>query len=215
MSFHHASRRDSPSTDTARVTTRKISFKPTNRRSSHASPNQTCPPGTVRVTDPTASRKASAQVAQVFGTHSYGRGRRSVQRSDGPVSQIRCRPLCWSGFRTTCQPAGSCRGVAHKRCDADRSVIRHARCGPIWREVRKGAGRGGTLSRNAPPGSCGSPPRGVSGVMAHTTFKARGGFPACAGAGASRLQILPIPSAVQASSPGRRGGWPHSVFLRI
>ena len=145
----------------------------------------------------------------------YGRGCRSVQRSDGPGSQIRCRPLCWSGFRTTCQPAGSCRGVAHKRCDADRSVIRHARCGPIWREVRKGAGRGGTLSRNAPPGSCGSPPRGVSGVMAHTTFKARGGFPACAGAGASRLRILPIPSAVQASSPGRRGGWPHSVFLRI
>src|SRR5450755_246025 len=37
--------------------TRKISFKPTGRRSSHASPNQTCPPGTVRVTDPTASRK--------------------------------------------------------------------------------------------------------------------------------------------------------------
>jgi hypothetical protein len=28
--------------------------------------------------------------------------------------------------------------VAHRRCDADRSVIRHARCGPIWREVRKG-----------------------------------------------------------------------------
>jgi hypothetical protein len=27
------------------------------------------PPGTVRVTEPTASRKASAQVAQVFGTH--------------------------------------------------------------------------------------------------------------------------------------------------
>jgi len=30
---------------------------------------KTCPPGTVRVTEPTASRKASAQVAQVFGTH--------------------------------------------------------------------------------------------------------------------------------------------------
>ena len=90
----------------------------------------------------------------------YGRGCRSVQRSDGPGSQIRCRPLCWSGFRTTCQPAGSCRGVAHKRCDADPSVTRHARCGPIWRKVRKGAGRGGTLSRNAPPKSCGSPPAG-------------------------------------------------------
>jgi len=44
-------------------------FKPASRRSSHASPNQTCPPGTVRVTEPTASRTASAQVAQVFGTH--------------------------------------------------------------------------------------------------------------------------------------------------
>jgi hypothetical protein len=35
-SFHHASRRDRPSTDTARVTIRNISFKPTSRRSSHA-----------------------------------------------------------------------------------------------------------------------------------------------------------------------------------
>ena len=34
-SFHHASRRDKPSSDTARETIRKISFKPTNRRSSH------------------------------------------------------------------------------------------------------------------------------------------------------------------------------------
>jgi hypothetical protein len=51
------------------VMTRKISFKPASRRSSHASPNQTCPPGTVRVTEPTASRTSSAQVAQVFGTH--------------------------------------------------------------------------------------------------------------------------------------------------
>jgi hypothetical protein len=40
LSFHHASRRDRPSTDTARVTTRKISFKPTSRRASHASQNQ-------------------------------------------------------------------------------------------------------------------------------------------------------------------------------
>jgi hypothetical protein len=42
-SFHHASRRDRPSTDRARVTTRKISFKPTSRRSSHASSNQDLP----------------------------------------------------------------------------------------------------------------------------------------------------------------------------
>ena len=34
-SFHHASRRDKPSSDTARETIRKISFKPTSRRSSH------------------------------------------------------------------------------------------------------------------------------------------------------------------------------------
>ncbi len=34
-------------------------------------PEQTCPPGTVRVTKPTAFRTASAQVAQVFGTHKF------------------------------------------------------------------------------------------------------------------------------------------------
>jgi hypothetical protein len=34
-SFHHDSRRDHPSSDTARETIRKISFKPTSRRSSH------------------------------------------------------------------------------------------------------------------------------------------------------------------------------------
>ena len=31
---------------------------------------KTCPQGTARATEPTASRKASAQVAQVFATHS-------------------------------------------------------------------------------------------------------------------------------------------------
>ncbi len=35
-SFHHHSRRDNPSSDTARETIMKISFKPTSRRSSHA-----------------------------------------------------------------------------------------------------------------------------------------------------------------------------------
>ena len=30
--FHHDSRRDRPSTDPARVATRKVSFKPTSRR---------------------------------------------------------------------------------------------------------------------------------------------------------------------------------------
>jgi hypothetical protein len=34
-SFHHASRRDKPSSGTARETIRKISFRPTSRRSSH------------------------------------------------------------------------------------------------------------------------------------------------------------------------------------
>ena len=34
-SLHHASRRDKPSSDTARETIRKISFKPASRRSSH------------------------------------------------------------------------------------------------------------------------------------------------------------------------------------
>ena len=35
-SFHHRSRRDKPSSDTARATIKKISFKPTSPRSPHA-----------------------------------------------------------------------------------------------------------------------------------------------------------------------------------
>jgi hypothetical protein len=42
-SFHHASRRDKPSSDTARETIRKISFKPTSRRSSHLRSGQDRP----------------------------------------------------------------------------------------------------------------------------------------------------------------------------
>src|SRR5690242_3737526 len=42
-SFHHASRRDKLSSDTARETIRKISFKPTNRRSSHLRPDHDRP----------------------------------------------------------------------------------------------------------------------------------------------------------------------------
>src|SRR5215470_4022460 len=69
-SFHHASRRDRPSTDTARVTTRKISFKPTSRRSSHLRTDQHLP----TPHDRTRGRAAaicttSTQVTQVFGTH--------------------------------------------------------------------------------------------------------------------------------------------------
>ena len=42
-SFHHASRRDKPGSDTARETIRKISFKPTSRRSSHLRSGQDRP----------------------------------------------------------------------------------------------------------------------------------------------------------------------------
>src|SRR6266567_2390424 len=49
-SFHHASRRDKPSSDTARETIRKISFKPTSRRSSHLRSGQDRP-GAYRTLD--------------------------------------------------------------------------------------------------------------------------------------------------------------------
>jgi DNA-binding CsgD family transcriptional regulator len=68
-SFHHACRRDNLSSDTARETIRKISFKPTSRRSSHPRPARHLPPGARGETKPTASCGASAQAAQVFGTH--------------------------------------------------------------------------------------------------------------------------------------------------
>ena len=70
-SFHHDSRRGNLSSDTARETIRKISFKPTSRRSSQPRQAGTCPPGTRRATKPTASCGAYAQVAQVFGTHRH------------------------------------------------------------------------------------------------------------------------------------------------
>lgn len=43
-SFHHDSRRDKPSNDTARVTIRKTSFRPTSRRSSTPGQAGTCQP---------------------------------------------------------------------------------------------------------------------------------------------------------------------------
>jgi hypothetical protein len=49
-SFHHASRRDKPSSDTARETIRKISFKPASRRSSHLQSGQDRP-GACRTLD--------------------------------------------------------------------------------------------------------------------------------------------------------------------
>jgi len=61
------SRRDNLISDMARDTTRKISFKPTSRRSSHLRPARPTPnagPG------PATFRRAYARVTKVFGTHS-------------------------------------------------------------------------------------------------------------------------------------------------
>ena len=70
-SFHHDSRRDKPSTDTARNTIKKISFKPPGRRSSLSGRFKTAHPAPERGTKPTAICGASAQVAQVSGTHRF------------------------------------------------------------------------------------------------------------------------------------------------
>src|ERR1700722_17259475 len=70
-SFHHDSRRDRTSSDMARDTIRKISFKPTNRGSSHAPTGQPGSPGTGRGAAPMVCGGASALVAQVFGTHRF------------------------------------------------------------------------------------------------------------------------------------------------
>jgi hypothetical protein len=67
-SFQHDSRRDKPSTDTARDTIRKTSFKPASRRSSRLRPGQDRPGDVERQTEPTATCRKSAQVTQVFGT---------------------------------------------------------------------------------------------------------------------------------------------------
>jgi integrase len=68
----------------------------------------------------------------------------------GPMGWLPNRlPAVWPGLLTRCQPAGACRGVARKRCDADRSKIRHARRGhlqPSW----KGAAGGGSNDRCGP-----------------------------------------------------------------
>jgi hypothetical protein len=69
--FHH-SRRDNPTSDTARVTIKKISVNPPGRRSSHALAS----PGTGP--EQPAVSGASGHVAQVFGTYNmtddhYGR----------------------------------------------------------------------------------------------------------------------------------------------
>jgi len=74
-SFRHHSRRDNRSSDTARVTVKKISFKPTSRRSSHALAGGAWA-GTQRVCG------ADDQVAQVFGSHkARATQRRKISRS--------------------------------------------------------------------------------------------------------------------------------------
>jgi transposase len=80
-SFHHDSRRDNLSSDTARQTIRKRlqAHKPTII----APPGQasTCPPGATRGTKPAASCGAYAQVAQVFGTHRPKTGPSPIDRA--------------------------------------------------------------------------------------------------------------------------------------
>jgi hypothetical protein len=61
-SFHRHSRRDKHSSDTTRVTIRKISFKPTSE--DHPRLGR-------RGAEQPAVSGASSQVAQVFGTHRF------------------------------------------------------------------------------------------------------------------------------------------------
>jgi hypothetical protein len=69
-SFHRDSRRDSPISDMTRDTTRKTSFKPTSRRSSHLRTDQDRPgQHRERLTEIDRVPLAYAQVAQIFGTH--------------------------------------------------------------------------------------------------------------------------------------------------
>jgi hypothetical protein len=67
---------------------RKISFKPASRRSSHTSPNQTALQAPLRVTEPTVSRKASAQVTRVFGTHNMTPGAGPGHGIDGYIDLV-------------------------------------------------------------------------------------------------------------------------------
>jgi hypothetical protein len=92
-SFHHASRRDKPSSDTARETTRKISFKPTSRRSSHLQPGQDGP-GAYRTLDrilegfcPSGTACRHPQV-MVFPSTTAWRHRCAFRK--GSRGQLRC-----------------------------------------------------------------------------------------------------------------------------
>ena len=137
-SFHHDSRRDNPSSDTARKTIRKISFKPTSRRSSHPRPGRHLPTGARRETKPTASCGAYAQVAQVFGTHRSG---------------ARCPPRSRSATAGTCGTAWlrPCRRKSRRTPPA--GLARH-RCRPAsapgeklerWQQIHDVPGEGTSL----------------------------------------------------------------------
>jgi hypothetical protein len=81
-SFHHASRRDRPSTDAARDTTRKISFKPTSRRSSHLQTDQHLPA-------PTPERGADRDLHGIYpGDAGFRRPQVLAARPDGPFSTL-------------------------------------------------------------------------------------------------------------------------------
>jgi hypothetical protein len=59
-SFHHRSRRDNPSSDTARVAIKNISLNPTSRRSSHALADGTGPRGRRSAGHPARRHRYSA-----------------------------------------------------------------------------------------------------------------------------------------------------------
>ena len=73
-----------PSSDAARVTTKKISLKPTSRRSSHALAGSAGP-------SCQGSAEHPAQVAQVFGTHSLAEMRLIV--TPGTIMRWQAAPL--------------------------------------------------------------------------------------------------------------------------
>ena len=64
-----------------------------------------------------AERGIAHQMALIVYAQAL-RFRRSVQGSGGLAPEGSAdRAVAWSGFRTSCQLAGSCRGVARKRCE--------------------------------------------------------------------------------------------------
>jgi hypothetical protein len=92
-SFRYASRRDKPSSDTARETIRKISFNPTSRRSSHLRSAQDRPDA-YQTLD--RAMQGLCPDAQVFGTLSLVRC--AAPRMPIPVLRCPC------GSRRACSP---------------------------------------------------------------------------------------------------------------